>query len=132
MEVAAGNDDDGIGDCVDNCTDVFNPLQIDSNSDGYGNFCDADVDNDGVVGGSDLGALKKVFLTAAPGPPYDADIDFDSTCVIGGSVLGIMKKSFLGPPGPSGLACANVDPDGPGPLTTTICPAGGAVPSPCP
>ncbi len=115
-----GNLDDGIGDCVDNCTAVL-PLQIDSNSDGYGNLCDADVTNVGVVGGASLGLLRGAFLKTAPGPPNAHDIDFDSDCVIGGADLGILRKSFLLPPGPSGLGCAGTIP----------CPPGGGVPSPC-
>ena len=95
-------DTDTIGDCVDNCTERDNDLQIDSNADGYGNMCDPDVDNDLVVGGADLGILKSVFLTAVP--PTSPDIDFDSDGVIGGADLGILKSLFLSPPGPS--ACA--------------------------
>ncbi len=120
LEVAAGNADDGIGDCVDNCTEATNALQIDTDSDGYGNMCDPDVTNtDGVVGVSDLGLLKKSFLVAVP--PGNPNLDFDSDCVIGGSDLGILKKKFLSTPGPSGLPCAGNPP----------CPAGGGVPTPC-
>ena len=108
-------DSDGVGDCIDNCATADNVLQIDSNSDGYGNMCDADVVNTPfVVGGEDLGALKKSFLLAVP--PANPDLDFDGDCIIGASDLGILRKSLLGPPGPSGLACAGAVP----------CPAGGA------
>ena len=67
LEVGAGNADDGIGDCVDNCTEKTNASQTDSNGDGYGNACDPDYNNDGTVGGADLGILKSLFLSP-PGP----------------------------------------------------------------
>jgi len=108
LEVAAGRADDGIGDCVDNCSEHPNPLQIDSNADGYGNLCDPDIDNDGVVGGSDLGLLKAVFLATVP--PASPDVDFNSDGVIGGADLGVLKSLFLAPPGPSGLGCAGTPP----------------------
>ena len=42
-------DGDGIPDAGDNCTEVANPTQCDTNDDGYGNACDADIDNSGIV-----------------------------------------------------------------------------------
>ena len=42
-------DGDGFPDGGDNCRDVPNPDQRDSDGDGFGNLCDADVDGDGWV-----------------------------------------------------------------------------------
>lgn len=36
------SDGDGFNDSVDNCLNVSNPLQIDSNNDGEGDACDID------------------------------------------------------------------------------------------
>ena len=110
LEVAAGQPDDGIGDCVDNCTTRDNAAQIDSNGDGYGNVCDADFNDDGVVGLPDLGLMKKVFGFSAPGPPYDPDMDMNSDGAIGLPDLGLLKKGFGLPVGPSGLGCAGSPP----------------------
>ena len=46
---ARGDDGDGIDDDADNCLGLANPEQRDSDEDGYGNACDADVDGDGLV-----------------------------------------------------------------------------------
>ena len=42
-------DADGIADDDDNCVDQANANQVDTDSDGFGNVCDDDDDNDGVV-----------------------------------------------------------------------------------
>jgi len=47
----AGNDIDGDGvpNASDNCLDLPNANQRDTDGDGYGNLCDADLNNDGIV-----------------------------------------------------------------------------------
>ncbi len=46
-------DNDGDNDGSDNCPDVANSNQLDTDSDGQGNVCDDDDDNDGVLDVSD-------------------------------------------------------------------------------
>lgn len=91
-------DGDGIDDDADNCTLVGNADQRDTNGDGYGNICDADLDNNGVINAVDLGLLKAVFFSADP----DADLNGDGA--VNSVDLGIMKTQFFGAPGPSGVA----------------------------
>ncbi|MEM6638755.1 MAG: endonuclease/exonuclease/phosphatase family protein [Pseudomonadota bacterium] len=91
-------DGDGVADEMDNCTLVPNADQRDSNGDGFGNLCDADLDNNGVVNFIDLGLLRLVFFTA------DADADFNGDGVVNFVDLGLLRAAFFGPPGPSGLA----------------------------
>ncbi len=91
-------DEDGVGDSCDNCIALANPDQRDSNGDGYGNFCDADLDNDGTVGFLDLGLLRSVFLSQ----DEDADLNGDGT--VDRRDLDHMKSRFFRPPGPSAYA----------------------------
>ena len=99
---AAGDYTDADGDLVpdecDNCTMAANPEQCDTDGDGYGNLCDSDLNNNGVVNTVDLGLFKSVFFTADP------DADFNCNGVVNVTDLGIMKLNFLAPPGPSGVA----------------------------
>lgn len=103
-------DGDGVPDAADNCIVVPNADQRDSDGDGYGNLCDADVDNDGRVTTSwgvfsppsARGDLEQVQLSAGGGP-YNAHHDFDGdgdVDAFDASAAGLML--FL-PPGPSGL-----------------------------
>ena len=51
-------------DSADNCTDVANPGQEDTDGDGHGNICDGDFDNTcGPVDFIDLSAFKVFFFT---------------------------------------------------------------------
>jgi hypothetical protein len=95
------SDGDGVADRTDNCTLVANADQRDTDADGYGNVCDADLDNDCLTGFLDLGIFKSVFLTNDP----DADMNGDQ--IVNFIDLGILKTLFFAPPGPSevGLIC---------------------------
>ncbi len=101
---------DDVGDPEDNCLTVANPSQQDTNSDGYGNLCDADFDSDGFAGLTDFGNLKQAFLSSSGGPLYDPDIDLDSDGTIGLFDYGLFRFMFGLPVGPSGLACAGTSP----------------------
>ena len=88
-------DADGVPDISDNCLERANPDQRDSNGDGYGNACDPDLDNDGVVNVSDLGLMRAVFFTNDP----DADLNGDN--VVNSADLGRLREMFFSVPGPS-------------------------------
>ena len=99
FDTAPDTDGDGVADDQDNCTDVVNADQRDTNGDGYGNACDADLNNDNVINTTDLGLLRTVFFDVG-----DLDADFNGDGVVNTADLGIMKLRFFEPPGPSGVA----------------------------
>lgn len=90
------SDNDGIVDLNDNCTILANADQRDTNGDGFGNVCDADLNNDLSVNFEDLGLLRAAFFSAND----DADLSGDG--VVNFIDLGLMRSGFFLPPGPSG------------------------------
>ena len=97
-DIFADSDSDGIPDTVDNCTQVANPDQIDTNSDGFGNLCDTDLNNDGVTNVADLALLRIAFIVST-----NADADFNGDGFVNVIDLGILRAFFFQAPGPSGL-----------------------------
>lgn len=91
---ALDSDGDGLDDILDNCSLVANPDQRDSNNDGFGNLCDADLDNSGLVGFADLNLFKIAFGT------NDADADLDGNGRVSFADLNIFRSLFNKPPGP--------------------------------
>lgn len=103
-------DSDGIFDQHDNCLDLGNPSQVDTNLDGYGNRCDADYDDNGIVALSDLVTFYNAFGTSSGEPGYDPDLDSDSNGSVGISEFLLVTGELGQPPGPSGMACAGTPP----------------------
>ncbi len=93
---ATDTDNDAVFDNMDNCINVSNPDQRDTDSDGFGNACDADLNNDGMINFADLQVLKQVFFSDDPDGDFNGDggVDFED--------LALMKATLFGAPGPSG------------------------------
>ena len=87
-------DDDGVSDDIDNCREFPNSDQRDSNSDGYGNWCDPDFDDNDVVNFSDFIQFRESWGTNNP----EKDLNGDGTINFGD--FGILISRFFGPPGP--------------------------------
>jgi uncharacterized protein (TIGR03790 family) len=101
-------DGDGVLDANDNCTDLPNPDQRDTDADGYGNRCDGDVDDDGVVTSCECncatpphlrGDLEQILCGG-----YDPHHDLDGDADVDDADVSIASMRLLHPPGPSGLA----------------------------
>jgi hypothetical protein len=88
-------DHDGIPDAVDNCIEAFNTDQRDSDGDGFGNMCDADLDNDGQVNHADLEIMAKSYGAGN----RHADLNGDD--LVNVLDLGIMHGLFGRAPGPT-------------------------------
>lgn len=105
---APDTDGDGIADDVDNCVEVFNPDQRDTNNDGFGNICDPDIDNDGFITNfGDLLILRNLFFTTPASPDWNPDADFNGDNTVNFIDLQIMRSFFFGPPGPIGITFIN-------------------------
>ena len=94
-------DGDGVLDDYDNCIETHNPSQRDTDADLFGNYCDADLDNNCIVNFSDLAYFRMKFLTRS-----EHDADFNADGRINFADLVIIRAGFMQPPGPSGLTDA--------------------------
>ncbi len=98
-------DGDGVLDGVDNCTMVANPDQIDTNADGIGNRCDADIDNNCTINFIDISQFTPKFNSSVGNPLYDEDFDIDSSGALNFVDYIAYTSAFGGPPGPSANEC---------------------------
>ena len=89
-------DSDGSPDVVDNCIETPNPSQRDTDGDGYGNFCDTDLNNDGVTNVIDLSLFRAEFFQTG-----DNYADFNSDNTVNIIDLSILRSLFFSAPGPS-------------------------------
>ena len=97
---AVDTDNDGVDDTADNCTLVSNADQRDTNGDGFGNACDPDFNNDGIVNFIDISGWVPFFNTACG--DVDQDLSGDGFCNF--ADFSVIPSYFGMPPGPSGVA----------------------------
>ncbi|MEO0424911.1 MAG: integrin alpha [Pseudomonadota bacterium] len=93
-------DGDGIDNGADNCTLVANADQRDSNGDGFGNVCDADLDDNCIVDPQDWFIMRDVIGTD------DADADLNGDGIVNGVDALTLLSNRFSPPGPSGVTNA--------------------------
>ena len=112
-ECREDRDGDGIVDARDNCVLVPNPdqedidagLDDDSSRPGvqhYGDACDADLDNDGVVGPRDFfGVMRPCLGADVTARPVCRRADLDGDGVVGpADFFGGLRPALRSPPGP--------------------------------
>ena len=94
MDYLEDTDGDGVLAYDDNCNSLINPGQQDTDADGFGNGCDADFNNDGVVNALDTGVFKSMFFTSGN---IDGDLNADG--VVNSLDIGLFKTRFFIAPG---------------------------------
>jgi Dockerin type I domain/Thrombospondin type 3 repeat len=88
-------DGDGVADSRDNCIGVKNANQRDTDLDGYGDACDADINNDGIVNSIDMSIVRRDFGTSARAGDQNGD------GVVNTLDLSAVRRLFATRPGPS-------------------------------
>jgi len=98
----ADSDQDGIPDSSDNCTLVANPVQIDTDGDGYGNHCDGDLNNNGVTNSQDYVLFRTQLGRPSMAPNYN-QADLNGNGMVNAQDAVLLKQLLGKAPGPSGL-----------------------------
>ena len=108
LDLRSDLDGDGVYDSVDNCSEVANGPneapnnQCDTDSDGYGNACDADYNGNNYVDGLDYAIFGQNW--GKPVPPGNPDVDMNCNGYIDGIDYGLFGPQWGKQPGP---ACGN-------------------------
>ena len=96
-------DGDGIFDRDDNCTEVANTDQRDTDLDGFGNVCDPDFNNDELVDYADVQLMRNAFLTTPGSARWDEHADLNGDGRVNFIDLGMLRSRLFGEPGPTCL-----------------------------
>ena len=103
MAMLTDSDADAIADYRDNCTLVANRTQLDADHDGYGNICDADLNNSGMVTTGDFALLRSVLNKSASSSPTAAAADLNGSGTVTTADFAILRARLNTAPGPSAL-----------------------------
>ncbi len=96
-------DGDGVVDGQDNCSDSFNPDQLDADSDGYGNICDADLNNSGLTTTIDYNLLRGCLNQPSAASALCAAADLNGSGLVTAIDFNMLRARINTAPGPSGL-----------------------------
>lgn len=96
-------DGDGVANPEDNCTQTANPDQMDADGDNYGNICDGDLDNNGIVNEADFELLRSVLNQESSASVLAAAADLDGNGRVTAQDFGRLRAQLNAAPGPSGL-----------------------------
>jgi hypothetical protein len=102
VEVPDTDADDDV-DVADNCTLVANPSQLDADGDGYGNLCDADLNNSDLVTAADFGLLRSCLNQSSGASALCAAADMNGSGLVTTADFGLLRPRLNTAPGPSGL-----------------------------
>ena len=96
-------DADGVTDALDDCTNVPNGSQLDADGDGYGNACDADLNNSGLVTATDFNLLRSVLNQSAGASALAGAADINGSGLVTSTDFNLLRSRLNSAPGPSGL-----------------------------
>ncbi len=97
LKVGTDDDVDRVVDYMDNCSLVANPSQTDADQDGFGNRCDADLDNSGLVNNVDF-----MYFVRAYGS-QDLVADFNEDGRVSNADISHFMSMYNQAPGPTGV-----------------------------
>lgn len=100
---AIDTDGDLIDDATDNCTASKNPSQSDSDLDGFGNACDADFDQTGMVTINDFNIFRGCLIQQTLTGNYLEICDLNSDGALNDADYAKFRRSFGKPPGPTAI-----------------------------
>lgn len=103
---AGDADSDGTFDVLDFCSadpQAPSPVGCDTDTDGYGNRCDGDYNDDGLTNINDFAAFGSAF--GSSGAPGFAEQDMNCDGLVNINDFALFGSAFGSPPGPSGLSC---------------------------
>jgi len=95
-------DADGAYDDQDNCINIANFEQVDSDADGYGNHCDGDFNNNTTTNSQDY-VLLKLQLGQPSTPPTYNQCDINVNGFVNAQDYILFRGLLALPSGPSGL-----------------------------
>ncbi len=89
-------------DANDNCTLSGNTSQLDADGDSYGNICDADLNNSGLVTSADFALLRTVMGQPASASALAAAADLNGSGTVTTADFGLLRINLGSAPGPKG------------------------------
>jgi hypothetical protein len=90
-------------DYLDNCTQLANVSQADSDNDGFGNRCDGDINNNGITNSQDYVLFRQTFGQPSNPPTFNVG-DLNSNGVVNSQDYVLFRQLIGQPTGPSGYA----------------------------
>jgi len=102
VNIGPDTDSDGIPDVLDNCRLVANPTQCDSDGDGFGNHCDADLNNNTYTNAQDFVLLRQQLGKPSISPLFN-EADINCNGVVNAQDRILFQKRLGSQPGPSVL-----------------------------
>ena len=106
------SDHDGVPDFRDNCQHESNPSQFDSDGDGFGNSCDADLNQNGFVNAQDFGIFVRAYTSRLGDECHIPEADFNQDNVVDSFdfTYYFLPQYQRGLPGPSVVSCPDGSP----------------------